>query len=438
MQAPRYERHKDFTQDDGDQTDHPALNAEFDGVADSIQGMRANLAKIQRDDGALQEGIVNADTLDPQFKADLTKELSGNIDGKLKDAQKAAQAATTAAQSAKVSQAQADQSQQQAASSEQAAQLNAVSSAANARQALADKEAAHASQQHAQVYEQHARTSQFEAGAHAQASHEAAAQSIQYANHAAEHTAAAEDAAGVAQDSAVTAQTAAALAKKKVEDATQLGTPADKTVSTPKLVKGAVTTPKLADHAVTLPKLAPGSVRTDKLAEAAVTTEKLADGVVTMEKLALEAVCTDKLVDAAVTAKKLAAGAAIKNIGYTPADAAEKGQPRGLATLNAQAQVPDAQLQGAFSRGSGYQRLPSGLILQWGCAEKPNPFGQDIVYPMAFPKAVFCIMATGANGQTQSLDTISVKSRDTQHFSLYCAYPGGRSIVPTFWLALGC
>ena len=103
MQAPRYERHKDFTQDDGDQTDHPALNAEFDGVADSIQGMRANLAKIQRDDGALQEGIVNADTLDPQFKADLTKELSGNIDGKLKDAQKAAQAATTAAQSAKAS-----------------------------------------------------------------------------------------------------------------------------------------------------------------------------------------------------------------------------------------------------------------------------------------------------------------------------------------------
>ncbi len=101
MQVPTYTRRKDFTQDDGDQTDHAALNAEFDAASVSIQRLRSNLALLQRDDGALQDGLVNADTLHPAFKAELIKQLSGNIDGKLNEAQAAASAATTAAKTAK-------------------------------------------------------------------------------------------------------------------------------------------------------------------------------------------------------------------------------------------------------------------------------------------------------------------------------------------------
>jgi len=97
------------------------------------------------------------------------------------------------------------------------------------------------------------------------------------------------DSAAAAAQSAHIAEAAAALAKKKVEEAAQLGTPADNTVSTPKLVKDAVTTSKLADQAV-MP---------DKLADNAVMTEKLAHAVVTAEKPAPDV--------------------AVKNIGYMPA-----------------------------------------------------------------------------------------------------------------------
>jgi len=69
-------------------------------------------------------------------------------------------------------------------------------------------------------------------------------------------------------------------------DALSVGTPADGTVSTAKLVDAAVTTAKLADAAVTTAKLADAGVTTAKLADAAVTTAKLADAGVTTAKLA--------------------------------------------------------------------------------------------------------------------------------------------------------
>jgi hypothetical protein len=116
---------------------------------------------------------------------------------------------------------------------------------------------------------------------------------------------------------------------------------------------------------------------------------------------------------------------------------AEKGQPQGVATLDEHAQLPLSQLQGAFARGTGYQRLPSGLILQWGFAQNPNPYGQDITYPMTFPQAVCGIVATGGQGETNWADTINVQSRDTSHFTLYLSYPSGRTSISTYWFALG-
>ena len=64
-QPQAYQRVTDFSERDGDDTDHPALNQEFDGAAQSINQVRANLALIQRDDGALKNGSVTADSLAP-------------------------------------------------------------------------------------------------------------------------------------------------------------------------------------------------------------------------------------------------------------------------------------------------------------------------------------------------------------------------------------
>jgi len=58
MQAPAYNRTKNFAENAGDRTDHDALNAELDRAAESINTLRTNLALLQKDDGTLKNAIV--------------------------------------------------------------------------------------------------------------------------------------------------------------------------------------------------------------------------------------------------------------------------------------------------------------------------------------------------------------------------------------------
>ena len=62
-QPQAYNRTADFTEQDGDATDHVAINVELDAAAVSINALRTNLTLIQRDDGALKNGIVTAESL---------------------------------------------------------------------------------------------------------------------------------------------------------------------------------------------------------------------------------------------------------------------------------------------------------------------------------------------------------------------------------------
>ncbi len=87
---------------------------------------------------------------------------------------------------------------------------------------------------------------------------------------------------------------------------------------------------------------------------------------------------------------------------------------------------------------SGYYVLPGGPILQWGYIKEPNPYGTVIEYPIAFPHAVFSIIATGADGENHARETINVKPQDNATFKLYCSYSGdSRASTPCFWQALG-
>lgn len=96
-QPPAYNRQKDFSADYGDQTDNQAINNELDGVARSVNGIRENLAKIQRDDGGLVSGIVTEDSLDPALKDALYDQFSANVSDAVLQAQQAAVEANTAA-----------------------------------------------------------------------------------------------------------------------------------------------------------------------------------------------------------------------------------------------------------------------------------------------------------------------------------------------------
>jgi len=91
---------------------------------------------------------------------------------------------------------------------------------------------------------------------------------------------------------------------------------------------GEITAAKIASDAVTTVKILNANITAAKIASDSVTTAKILDANVTAAKLASDAVTTVKILDANVTAAKLASGAAVSNVGFTPA-------PSEL-TLNAQ------------------------------------------------------------------------------------------------------
>ncbi|WP_050466358.1 LamG-like jellyroll fold domain-containing protein [Herbaspirillum chlorophenolicum] len=133
-QPPRYQRTKDFGADDPDQTDNQAINNEFDAVARTTDGLRSNLAKIQRDDGGLKDGLVTKDALAQALKEDLYTEFSGNVSASVVAAQQAAGDANIAAIAA-----------QDAATAAAASQASAASSMVAAGNSAADAAVAAAS-----------------------------------------------------------------------------------------------------------------------------------------------------------------------------------------------------------------------------------------------------------------------------------------------------
>ena len=122
--------------------------------------------------------------------------------------------------------------------------------------------------------------------------------------------------------------------------------------------------------------------RTISLALLGVATGNLADAAVTADKIAGSAVTIAKINDGAVTKEKLATDAAKDNLGYTPANAADFTQSLG---------------------SSGYQKLPNGLILQWGTYTSATDDNQTISFPIAFTTACY-VAITSIPGLISTLD----------------------------------
>lgn len=140
-QPQAYNRETDFTERDGDDTNHPGINIELDAAAQSINEIRDNLALIQRDDGALQNGIVTAESLAPSaFDAVLVE-----VNLAVTDAQTAATSANNAAVSANTARDQAVAAKDTAVTSASAAALNATTATTKATEAAASATAAQAS-----------------------------------------------------------------------------------------------------------------------------------------------------------------------------------------------------------------------------------------------------------------------------------------------------
>ena len=136
-----------------------------------------------------------------------------------------------------------------------------------------------------------------------------------------------------------------------------------------------------------------GQVPASALQDGAVTAAKIAAGAIPPSNdasaLTTGTLPIARIADGALAAAKLAAGAAAANLGFTPytqaqVDAALAGKQASLGFTPANA----ASFAVSIS-SSGYQKLPGGLIIQWGW--RPNGgvgfFWQT--FPMAFPNACF-------------------------------------------------
>ncbi len=83
---------------------------------------------------------------------------------------------------------------------------------------------------------------------------------------------------------------------------------------------------------------------------------------------------------------------------------------------------------------SGYQKLPGGLIIQWGEAYTADGLSAVVTYPITFPNGVFSIVGadiatTSATTQAHGFEKIS-----TSQFKTWNASSAGTAV---FWVAFG-
>lgn len=88
---------------------------------------------------------------------------------------------------------------------------------------------------------------------------------------------------------------------------------------------------------------------------------------------------------------------------------------------------------------NGWQRLPGGLILQWGYFTPPNNGSQQwgITFPVAFPGGPLSIVAQ-LNNPTAATGAIAIYGQSAGGFSIFQSWTGGQSgNYALWWFAVG-
>ena len=89
---------------------------------------------------------------------------------------------------------------------------------------------------------------------------------------------------------------------------------------------------------------------------------------------------------------------------------------------------------GSLQTANGWQKLSSGLIIQWGLTAT----GGTVVttFPLAFPTACFSVVAV-ANGTTGGADEVEMGAVTNTQFTVNHANSGVNSSGNSRWIAIG-
>ncbi|AJO77660.1 phage tail protein [Pseudomonas sp. MRSN 12121] len=103
-----------------------------------------------------------------------------------------------------------------------------------------------------------------------------------------------------------------------------------------------------------------------------------------------------------------------------------------------------ASIFAASLGGNGYQKLPSGLILQWGyrttSALSTNYTADAVTFPIVFPTAILSRGGSFGSGAAASWLSFTLEATDTPRSSMTIRAGSGSPFAgqPFSWFALGC
>ncbi len=104
-------------------------------------------------------------------------------------------------------------------------------------------------------------------------------------------------------------------------------------------------------------------------------------------------------------------------------------------TKGSNGQIAAALFPSKLFAPNGYQRLPSGLIIQWANLTVPTATGVVWTFPIAFPTTSLCVQATGLANAGNGNENVYVVSNSAVD-AAFDSSPGA-NVVFAFALALG-
>lgn len=90
--------------------------------------------------------------------------------------------------------------------------------------------------------------------------------------------------------------------------------------------------------------------------------------------------------------------------------------------------------QDQFASTNNYQKLPNGIILQWGTANLAG--NQALTFPIAFPGALLYLSAQATSASNNS-NVVNVGTTSLTGFSAYPTLNNAQTALAIYWLAIG-
>jgi hypothetical protein len=104
-----------------------------------------------------------------------------------------------------------------------------------------------------------------------------------------------------------------------------------------------------------------------------------------------------------------------------------------ILTVNSLGEVDFPQMVRSLA-ADGYQKLPGGLIVQWGVSASVTATSQTVTLPITFPNVFASVVAQDQASGTSTVNMRAVNIINTSSFELWNATS---TFIQSHWIAIG-